>query len=85
METSQVIVDDSVRDTVVVHNLRTTQLDVGKIDILSEDLVEGGGASKNNGTLVLDGSLAKTDQVGTNTDGATWREGIRKVFWNQRQ
>lgn len=57
-----------MRDTVLVHDLSATELQVGGVDFTTEKLVDGGSTSEDDGlTLDLDGTLTKTDKVSTNT------------------
>jgi hypothetical protein len=57
-----------VRDTVPVHDLGATELQVGSVDLASEQLVDSLGTSKDDGLAFdLDGTLAKADKVSTDT------------------
>jgi hypothetical protein len=57
-----------VRDTVAVHDLSTTKLEVRGVDLTSKQLVDGLCTSEDDWlTLDLDGTLAKADKVSTNT------------------
>ena len=60
-----------MRDTVLVHDLSTTELQVRRVNLATQQLVDGRGTSQNDRLAFdLDGSLAQTDKVGTNTNGA---------------
>mmetsp|Transcript_13887 Transcript_13887/g.33109 ORF Transcript_13887/g.33109 Transcript_13887/m.33109 type:complete len:578 (-) Transcript_13887:4136-5869(-) len=66
-----IVVDNLVRNTVGEHDLGTTELILGVVDITSKELVEGGVSGKDHGTLLhLDDALAKTVEVGADTDTA---------------
>jgi hypothetical protein len=57
-----------VRDTVAVHDLGTTKLQVGGVDFTAEEVVEGTGTGEDDGlSLNLDRTLSETDQIGTDT------------------
>lgn len=58
-----------VRDTILVHDLRPSELDVGRVHLLPEHLVDGLGTGKNNRlALYLHDTLAEPDEVRSNTD-----------------
>ncbi|KAH6606989.1 hypothetical protein Trco_006142 [Trichoderma cornu-damae] len=66
--TLKVIVGGHVRNTVAVHDLGTTKLEVGGVDFTTEKVVQSRSTSKDDGlTFNLDSTLAKTDKIGTNT------------------
>jgi hypothetical protein len=57
-----------VRNTVSVHDLGTTKLQVGSVDLTTQQVVESTSTGKDDGlTLNLDSTLTKTDEVSTNT------------------
>jgi hypothetical protein len=75
-DTLKVITSSHVRNTVLVHNLGTTKLQIGGVHLATEKLVNSGSTSEDDGlTLNLDGTLTKTDEVGTDTDGTASNEG----------
>jgi hypothetical protein len=66
--TLEIIIGGQVRDAVLVHDLSATKLQVGCVDFATKKLVDGGGTSQDDWlTLDLDSTLAKADQVCTNT------------------
>jgi len=57
-----------VRHTVLVHDLCATELQVGSVDLATEQLVDGRSTSEDDRlTLDLDSTLTETDEVGTDT------------------
>ena len=57
-----------MRNTVLVHDLCATELQVGSVDFTTEQLVDGGSTSEDDRlTLDLDSTLTETDKVGTDT------------------
>ncbi|GFF28865.1 hypothetical protein IFM46972_02469 [Aspergillus udagawae] len=71
LDTLKVIGGSHVRDTVLVHDLSTTELQVRRVNLATQQLVDGRGTSQNDRLAFhLDGSLAQTDKVGTDTNGA---------------
>jgi hypothetical protein len=57
-----------VGDTIAVHDLRATELQIGGVHFAAEELVDGVGTSQDDRlTLDLDGTLAETDEISTNT------------------
>lgn len=57
-----------MRDTVLVHDLSTTKLQVGGVDLTTQELVDSRSTGENDGlTLNLDGTLTKTNKVSTDT------------------
>jgi hypothetical protein len=57
-----------VRNTVPIHDLGATKLQVRSVDLATEQLVDSLGTGKDDGlTLNLDGTLSKTDKISTNT------------------
>jgi hypothetical protein len=57
-----------MRDTIAVHDLSATELQIGCIDLATEKLVDGRSASEDDRlALNLNGTLAKTDEIGTDT------------------
>jgi hypothetical protein len=57
-----------VRHTISVHDLSTTKLKVGSVDLATEQLVDGLCTSEDDGlTLNLDRTLTETDKVSTDT------------------
>ena len=57
-----------MRDTVPVHDLGTTKLQVRSVDLATEQLVDSLGTGKDDGlALNLDGTLSETDKVSTDT------------------
>lgn len=67
--TLEVVRRRQVRDTVLVHDLGATELQVRRVDLATEDLVQGAGASQDDRlALDLDGALAEANEVGTNAD-----------------
>ena len=66
-----VVFDNLVRDSIGVHDLRSTELILRGIDRTSKQLVESRVSSQDNGTLLhLNDTLSKTDKVGSNTNTA---------------
>ncbi|GKT80765.1 LOW QUALITY PROTEIN: unnamed protein product [Colletotrichum tofieldiae] len=75
-DTVEVVVTSHMRDTVAVHDLGTTQLQVGGVDLTAENVVQSRGTGEDDGlALDLDSTLTKTDKVGTNTDGTASHQG----------
>mmetsp|Transcript_116485 Transcript_116485/g.336467 ORF Transcript_116485/g.336467 Transcript_116485/m.336467 type:complete len:261 (+) Transcript_116485:716-1498(+) len=67
--TSLVVVDNFVRNTVGEHDLRSTKLVLRVVHLSSKKLVQGRVSGQNNRSLLhLDHALSKTDQVGSNTN-----------------
>jgi hypothetical protein len=65
-----------VRNTILVHDLGTTKLKVGGVNLATEQLVNGRGTSEDDGlALNLNGTLAETHKVSTDTDRAAGNEG----------
>ena len=63
-------------DTVLVHDLCSTELQVGSVDFTTEQLVDSRSTRQDNGlALDLDGSVSKTDEVSTDTDGTASDQG----------
>jgi hypothetical protein len=57
-----------VRNTVPVHDLGTTELQVGSINFTTEQLVDGTSTCEDNRlTLDLNRTLTKTDEISTDT------------------
>lgn len=57
-----------MRNTVPVHDLGATKLQVRSVDLATEQLVDSLGTGKDDGlTLNLDGTLSETDKVSTDT------------------
>jgi hypothetical protein len=57
-----------VGDTVPVHDLGATKLQVGSVDFATEQLVDGLRASKDNWLAFnLNGALTEADKVSTDT------------------
>ncbi len=57
-------------DTILEHNLGTTELQVGSINLATKDLIKGRGTSKDDRLAFnLDSTLAKADEIGADTDG----------------
>ena len=68
-DTLEVVRCRQVRDTVLVHDLRATELQVRRVHLASQHLVEGARAREDDRlALDLDGTLAEADEVGTDTD-----------------
>ncbi len=64
-----IIIDLEVRHTVGDHNLRTTELILRGVHLLSEQLVQGGITSQDNRSLLhLDNTLSETDKVGSDSN-----------------
>ncbi|CAH0025223.1 unnamed protein product [Clonostachys rhizophaga] len=60
---SEIIVGSHVRDTVTVHDLSATELQVGSVDFTSKQVVQGRGTCQDNGlTLDLDDTLAEANK-----------------------
>lgn len=75
-DTLEVVVGGHVGDTVLVHDLGATELQVGGVDLTTQELVDGRGTGEDDGlALDLDGTLAEADEVGTDTDGTAGDEG----------
>jgi len=69
------MVGSHVGDTVLVHDLGATKLQVGSVDLATEQFVNGRSTSEDDGlTLDLDGTLTKTDEIGADTDGTAGDE-----------
>jgi len=52
--------------------LRTTKLDVTSVDLLTEDLIDGGSTSEDDRlTLDLDNTLTQSNEISTDTDGSS--------------
>src|SRR5690554_1738655 len=61
-----------MRDSVLVHDLSASQLQVRGVDIATKQLVQSWGTGQNDGlALVLDSTLAQSNQVGTDSNRAT--------------
>ncbi|CAH0047846.1 unnamed protein product, partial [Clonostachys solani] len=61
--TSEIVVCSHVRDTVAVHDLGATKLQVGSVDFTTEQVVQGRGTCQDNGlALDLDDTLAETNK-----------------------
>ena len=76
LDTVEVVVGRHVRDTVLVHDLRATELQVGGVDLSTQQLVDSRSAGQDDRlTLDLDGPLSKTDKVRTDTNGAASDQG----------
>jgi hypothetical protein len=57
-----------VGHTISVHDLGATKLQVRGVDLAAEQLVDSLSTSEDDGLAFdLDGTLAETDKVGTNT------------------
>lgn len=55
-----------MRNTIPVHDLRTTKLKIGCIDFTTKQLIDSLSAGENDRlALDLNGTLSKTDKVGT--------------------
>ncbi|CAI6094390.1 unnamed protein product [Clonostachys chloroleuca] len=62
-DTSEIIVGSHVRDTVAVHDLSATKLQIGSVDFTSKQVVQGRGTCQDNGlALDLDDTLAQTNK-----------------------
>ncbi|CAG9956035.1 unnamed protein product [Clonostachys rosea f. rosea IK726] len=62
-DTGEIIIGSHVRDTVAVHDLSATKLQVGGVDFTTEQVVQGRGTCQDNGlTLDLDDTLAETNK-----------------------
>ena len=62
-------------DTVLVHDLGTTKLQVGSVHFATQQLVDGRSTSEDDWlALDLDGTLSETDEVRTDTDGTAGDE-----------
>ncbi len=65
---SHVILRRHVRDTIAIHDLGATELQVGSVDFPPKEVVQGRGASEDDRlTLDLNSTLAETNKVGANT------------------
>lgn len=57
-----------MRDAVPVHDLCTTELQVGSVDLTAEKLVDSASTGKDDGLAFnLNGTLTETDEVSTDT------------------
>lgn len=66
-------------DAVRVHDLRATELKVGRVHLAAEHLVERAGARQDDRVaLVLDVALAEASKVRANADGAARHERDRE-------
>lgn len=55
-------------DTVPVHDLSATELQVGSVDLATKQLVDSLCTGENDGLAFnLNGTLAETDEIGTDT------------------
>ena len=74
-DTSEVIVGSQVRDTIAIHDLSATKLQVGGVDLATQEVVERRSTSEDDGlALNLDSTLTKTDKVSANTNGTAGDE-----------
>jgi hypothetical protein len=65
-----------MRHTVLVHDLRASELEVGRVDLATENLVERSRSGEDDGlSLDLDRTLSETNEVRSDTDGAGGDEG----------
>jgi hypothetical protein len=65
-----------MRGTVSSHNLGSSELKVGSVDLSTEDLVERLGSGEDERvTFDLDRSLTESDEIGSDTDGSGGDEG----------
>ncbi|ROV86895.1 hypothetical protein VMCG_10866 [Cytospora schulzeri] len=63
-DTSHVVLGGHVRHTVTVHDLSTTKLQVGSVDLTTQQVVQGRSTGKDDGlALNLDSTLTKTDKT----------------------
>ncbi|GJD05392.1 hypothetical protein ColKHC_14217 [Colletotrichum higginsianum] len=75
-DTIKVVGTSHVGDTVAVHDLSTTKLQVGGVDLTAKNVVQRRGTSEDDGlALDLDGTLAETNKVGTDTNGTASHQG----------
>ncbi|KAH3668229.1 hypothetical protein OGAPHI_001983 [Ogataea philodendri] len=64
-----VVAGSQVRNTISVHDLCTTKLQVGRVDFSTKNLVDGWSTGQNDRlTFDLDSSLTKSNQVSTDTN-----------------
>ena len=67
-----------MRNTVPVHDLSATKLEVRSVDLATEQLVDSLSTSEDDGLAFnLDGTLSKTDKVSTDT--YIWLASCREV------
>ena len=70
LDALEVVRGRHVADAVLVHDLRAAELQVRRVDLAAEQLVDGGCARQDDGlALDLDGALAEAHQVRTDADG----------------
>ena len=66
--TLKVVRGGHMRDTILVHDLSATQLQIGCVDFTTKELVDGCCSCENDWlTLDLDGPLPQADEVSTDT------------------
>mmetsp|Transcript_11074 Transcript_11074/g.29182 ORF Transcript_11074/g.29182 Transcript_11074/m.29182 type:complete len:894 (+) Transcript_11074:93-2774(+) len=71
LHTLLIVLNQLVRNTVRNHNLGSSELVLARVDIATEQFVQGTVASQNDGTdLGLDSALSETNQVGADADRA---------------
>lgn len=64
----EIIVRGHVRNTISIHNLRSTKLQIRCVNFTTQQLVDSCSSSQNDRlTLDLNGTLTKTNEIGTNT------------------
>ncbi|PNY27761.1 Uncharacterized protein TCAP_02317 [Tolypocladium capitatum] len=64
----EIVVGRHVRHAIAVHDLRATELQVGRVDLAAQQVVQGGSTGQDDGlALDLHGTLAEADKVGTDT------------------
>lgn len=69
-----------MRHTILVHDLGATELDVGCVDLATEQLVDGGSAGEDDGLAFdLYGTLAEADEVSTDACDVIIRSSERQV------
>lgn len=67
--TFEIVGGGEMGNTVLVHDLSSSELQVGRVDFTTENLVERSGTSKDDGlSFDLNGTLTETNEVSSNTD-----------------
>ena len=64
----KVIIRCHMRDTVPVHDLSSSKLEIGSVDLATQEVVDSCSTSQNDRlTFNLNRALSETDKVGTDT------------------
>mmetsp|Transcript_23249 Transcript_23249/g.49496 ORF Transcript_23249/g.49496 Transcript_23249/m.49496 type:complete len:332 (-) Transcript_23249:2231-3226(-) len=76
-----VVINNFVRDSIGVHDLRSTKLVLRVVDTASKKFVQGRESSQDDRSLLhLNHTLSETDEVGTDTDTSSSDVTERKNF-----